>query len=200
MPLLDTSTAKETFEQTLERVRIWYACYITGYVVMPEHIHLLISEPDRSKLSVAIQMLKQITSQKLHANHLPRFWQIRYYDFPVWSEAKRIEKLRYIHRNPVKRGLVQKQRTGNGAVSFTTRRAGKEPSRSNRHGPRASENKRGCPIPSESRLARLPHPSRAFAGGWALARSTTPIRSSLRPFCVADQQGHVLAHHYIAGK
>src|ERR1035438_8856909 len=34
-------------------------------------------------------------------------WQPRYYDFNVWSEVKRIEKLRYLHRNPVKRGLVQ---------------------------------------------------------------------------------------------
>lgn len=66
---------------------------------MPEHVHLLISEPERSTLSVAIQMLKQITSQKLHAKPLPRFWQVRYYDFPVWSAAKRMEKLRYIHRN-----------------------------------------------------------------------------------------------------
>ena len=53
-------------------------------------------------------MLKQITSQKLNAKHLPQFWQVRYYDFPVWTEAKRIEKLRYIHRNPVKRGLVER--------------------------------------------------------------------------------------------
>ena len=108
MPLLDTLAAKQTFEQELERVRNWYGCYITGYVVMPEHVHLLISEPERSKLSVVLQMLKQITSKKLRAKHLPRFWQVRYYDFPVWSEAKRIEKLRYIHRNPVKRGLVER--------------------------------------------------------------------------------------------
>jgi hypothetical protein len=33
-------------------------------------------------------------------------WQRRFYDFNVWSEHKRIEKLRYMHRNPVKRGLV----------------------------------------------------------------------------------------------
>jgi len=31
---------------------------------------------------------------------------VRYYDFSVWTEAKRIGKVRYIHRNPVKRGLV----------------------------------------------------------------------------------------------
>ena len=36
------------------------------------------------------------------------FWQARYYDFNVWSEAKFVEKLRYIHRNPVVRGLVER--------------------------------------------------------------------------------------------
>jgi len=34
-------------------------------------------------------------------------WQPRFYDFNVWTEHKRIEKLRYMHRNPVKRGLVE---------------------------------------------------------------------------------------------
>ena len=106
MPLLDSSAARDLFERELERVRHWYGCFLTGYVVMPEHVHLLISEPERSQLSVVIQMLKQITSRKLKRGSMARFWQIRYYDFPVWSEKKRIEKLRYIHRNPVKRGLV----------------------------------------------------------------------------------------------
>jgi hypothetical protein len=35
-------------------------------------------------------------------------WQKRFYDFNVWTEQKQIEKLRYIHRNPVNRGLVEK--------------------------------------------------------------------------------------------
>lgn len=34
------------------------------------------------------------------------FWQRRYYDFNVYSKKKHIEKLRYMHRNPVMRGLV----------------------------------------------------------------------------------------------
>ena len=107
MQLLDSPEARETFEHKLERVRRWYGFYVTGYVVMPEHVHLLISEPERGQLSVAVQMLKQITSRTLRQSDHPRFWQIRYYDFPVWSEGKRVEKLRYIHRNPVKRGLVE---------------------------------------------------------------------------------------------
>jgi putative transposase len=108
MRLLDRPAAKVIFEQELERVRRWYGCFLAGYVVMPEHVHLLISEPERGELSVVTQMLKQITSRRLHRPELPRFWQVRYYDFPVWSEKKRIEQLRYIHRNPVKRGLCQR--------------------------------------------------------------------------------------------
>ncbi len=96
-PLLAIPEARCIFEQTLERVRKWYGLYVTGYVVMPEHVHLLISEPERASLAVAIQMLKQIVSYQLHklAAGGP-FWQARYYDFK-----------RYIHRNPVKRGLVE---------------------------------------------------------------------------------------------
>jgi putative transposase len=85
---------------------------------MPEHVHLLISEPERGTLAVAIQMLKQIVAQKLKPTLSPNtgekggapthFWQARYYDFNVWTAKKRIEKLRYIHRNPVKRGLVER--------------------------------------------------------------------------------------------
>jgi len=104
--LLSSAAAREIFERSLERVRRWYGCYISGYVVMPEHVHLLISEPERGELSVVIQMLKQITSRELRTADMARFWLARYYDFPVWSEKKRVEKLRYIHRNPVKRGLV----------------------------------------------------------------------------------------------
>jgi putative transposase len=106
MKLLDSSASRETFERELEHVRRWYGCFVTGYVVMPEHVHLLISEPERGRLSLVIQMLKQITSRKLKPPGQRRFWQVRYYDFPVWTEAKRIEKLRYIHRNPVDRRLV----------------------------------------------------------------------------------------------
>ena len=74
---------------------------------MPEHVHLLISEPERGSLHVALQMLKQIVSRKLrHKKADQPCWQPRYYDFDVWSEHKGVEKLRYIHNNPVKRGLV----------------------------------------------------------------------------------------------
>jgi putative transposase len=79
-----------------------------GYVVMPEHVHLLVSEPERTKLSTAMQMLKQLVSRRLKHSDGTGFWQPRYYDFNVWSSEKWVEKLRYMHHNPVKRGLVER--------------------------------------------------------------------------------------------
>src|SRR3974390_2981422 len=105
-PFLDTSHAKNVFERSLEQTRRSYRFDVIGYVVMPEHVHLLVSEPERATLSRTIQSLKQSVSQKLNGHH-GHFWQARYYDFNVFTTEKRVEKLKYIHRNPVKRGLVE---------------------------------------------------------------------------------------------
>jgi len=106
-PLLGAMQARELFQSTLEQVRRWYGFFVVGYVVMPEHVHLLLSEPEPGSLALAIQMLKQMVAHKLRATTpAGRFWQARYYDFNVWSERKRLEKLRYMHDHPVKRGLV----------------------------------------------------------------------------------------------
>jgi putative transposase len=106
-PLLARPKACETFERELETVRQRYQFVIAGYVLMPEHVHLLVGEPVKASLSVVIQVLKQQTSRKLKQRGEIRFWQRRYYDFNVHNELKRVEKLRYMHRNPVKRGLVE---------------------------------------------------------------------------------------------
>ena len=55
--------AKRVFENKLEEVRRWYEFYVYGYVVMPEHVHLLVSEPREKPLYSAIQMLKQRVSR-----------------------------------------------------------------------------------------------------------------------------------------
>ena len=106
-PFFDTPHAKETFERSLEQTRRSYRFHVIGYVVMPEHVHLLLTEPERATLARAIQSLKQSVSQKLKAPD-GRFWQTRYYDFNVCTPQKRVEKLKYIHRNPVYRGLVER--------------------------------------------------------------------------------------------
>ena len=109
LPLLGERAAYKTFESELEAVRRRYGFVVAGYVLMPEHVHLLVGEPLVSSLSVALRVLKQTTSRKLKKiGDLP-FWQRRYYGFNVNSELETLEKLRYMHRNPVTRGLVETQ-------------------------------------------------------------------------------------------
>jgi putative transposase len=102
-PYLAIEAARELFERTLEQMRRRYVFYVFGYVIMPEHVHLMVTEPARGMLDRAIQALK--TSVSKQSDQRP-FWLARYYDFNVHSEEKHIEKLKYMHRNPVTRGLV----------------------------------------------------------------------------------------------
>ncbi len=104
-PYLGTLTARDLFEDALERTRQRYRFVIAGYVVMPEHVHLLIGEPAKSDTAGVIHALKLSVSKR--RSERP-FWLTRYYDFIVNTDEKRIEKLRYMHRNPVVRGLVEK--------------------------------------------------------------------------------------------
>jgi len=122
LPFLRAARRRDRLLSILEQTRQRYRFVVVGYVVMPEHIHLLITEPEVGTPSTVMQVLKQRTARALLPKkkradarqrplfadavvHRP-FWQARFYDFNVWTTKKRVEKLRYMHRNPVKRGLV----------------------------------------------------------------------------------------------
>jgi putative transposase len=116
LPLLGTANRRDLLLNLLEEVQQRHRFVLLGYVVMPEHFHLLISEPQKATPSIAMQVLKQRFAHQVLAQLRTQrsssplaageIWQRRFYDFNVWTEHKRIEKLRYMHRNPVKRGLV----------------------------------------------------------------------------------------------
>jgi putative transposase len=55
---------KRGFELALERVRHTFKLRVYAYVIMPEHVHLLLSEPQRSLLADAIKSLKQGVSRR----------------------------------------------------------------------------------------------------------------------------------------
>ena len=123
LPFLGSSRHRDLCLKCLEQTRRCYGFAIIGYVVMPDHVHLLLTEPQRANPSVVMQALKQSFARQLlrrlrkrldaHQSSLWRdpletghIWQPRFYDFVVFSEHKRAEKLRYMPFNPVKRGLV----------------------------------------------------------------------------------------------
>jgi putative transposase len=55
---LGTPMVRDTFERSLETMRKRYDFIVAGYVVMPEHIHMLVGEPTKTLLSKAIQALR----------------------------------------------------------------------------------------------------------------------------------------------
>jgi putative transposase len=123
-PLLGTRRARDRFVKILDQVRARHKFRLIGYVVMPEHVHLLLTEPPKGNPSKILQVLKQKVSAVLRKTRRKSLgqlelkfpeaqteekhsWQRRYYDFNVWSEKELWEKLNYMHRNPVERKLVR---------------------------------------------------------------------------------------------
>ena len=127
-PLLGSGRSRDAFLRIFEQVRRKYRFEVLGYVVMPEHFHVLIGEPEIGTPSTVLQVLKQKAAQRLlpplhkNRNQLGLWredekqkngkrkkrhcFQPRFYDFNVYTRKKMIEKLGYMHRNPVRRGLV----------------------------------------------------------------------------------------------
>src|SRR5713101_8138075 len=65
LPLLGTARSRNLFARELGRVWQEYGFLLVGYVVMPNHVHLLISEPKKGTPSTVMQMLKQRVSRKM---------------------------------------------------------------------------------------------------------------------------------------
>jgi len=63
--LLATDASRQIFESALERVRRSFRLHVYGYVVMPEHVHLLLCEPQQDTLADALKSLKQGVSRRL---------------------------------------------------------------------------------------------------------------------------------------
>ena len=130
--IFDSDRFKLRFTQTFSDLRAELGFRIVGYVLMPEHCHLLIWPSELANPSQIMQKLSERTANFILRNlrqnlsfpwwqgmltrfELPptvhhhahyRVWQRGGYDMNIWSEKKRLEKLAYMHANPVKRGLV----------------------------------------------------------------------------------------------
>jgi len=133
LKLFASDRFRYTFVEVLREVRRETGFLLIGWVLIPEHFHLLIKPEPAEATSRFMQELKKRTAQRIvsalseHQQHpwcrrmltgvrLPptvhsdsryRVWQRRFYPFNVYSEKKRLEKLDYMHNNPVLRGLVR---------------------------------------------------------------------------------------------
>ena len=121
---LASAKSRSTAVQILAELRARLGFALVGFVLMPDHVHLIINEPPGAAPAKVIQLFKQRVSRRLRGKQraasrqllLPfpgdpaserRFWQRRYYDFNIYTRRKLRQKLDYMHANPVKERLVK---------------------------------------------------------------------------------------------
>ncbi len=111
-PFLTEVRSCQILLEALEDMRTRFKLRVYGYVWMPEHVHILVSEPERRGITLAdaIHFLKLSSSKRIRgrdnaSSEATSLWQKRYYDRNVRDHREFQTKLRYIHRNPVRRGL-----------------------------------------------------------------------------------------------
>jgi len=132
VPIFRSERFCHYFVQRLEEVRQEFHCLLLGWVLMPEHFHLLLKPQPAASTPAVIKALKEETAKRIlktlrenqqnpwcrkmlarfrlppsvHDESHFRLWNRRFHPFNVFTEAKRREKLNYMHNNPVKRGLA----------------------------------------------------------------------------------------------
>ena len=120
--LLTTPQVVSVFLDALDGIRVVYSIQLLGYVVMPDHVHLVLLPPNSIKLGPVIGELKSKSASQIIARELIdfpvdcfvfkdgrqrlAFWQPRCYDHNCRTNETAMEKIDYCHNNPVARGLV----------------------------------------------------------------------------------------------
>lgn len=93
--------------EVLDSLRASGAFWLFGYIVMPDHLHLLI-RPNNLDLEASVRAAKSIAAMRIMRRRGKRgpLWQPRYFDNIIRHVREFWEKLEYIHNNPVSAGLV----------------------------------------------------------------------------------------------
>lgn len=112
-PFFSKQWTRQIVVDAFDHARTKIHFLLVGYVIMPEHVHLLIVPKHGVTISNTIRAIKWSTSIRLLGELRKRgmdeksLWQPRFYDFNIVTVRKLKEKLEYCHKNPVTRNLVQ---------------------------------------------------------------------------------------------
>jgi putative transposase len=95
------------FLQTLYRYRREGRFQLHAFVVMPEHVHILLTPTDEATLEHAVQLIKGGYSHALGSmiGRTREIWQRGFTDHRIRDSQDFLHHQNYIHRNPVEREL-----------------------------------------------------------------------------------------------
>jgi len=108
----------------LDRVCVEREIRVLGYVIMLEHVHLVLHPPDESQVGRVVGEIKSRSARDILGRWKQRadrrlrkllkpgsssgyqFWQLRCYDHNCRTPETVLEKIEYCHKNPVNRDLA----------------------------------------------------------------------------------------------
>jgi putative transposase len=127
LPILTNNRFRYAVVDAIRQVRKDSELRLNGYVIMPEHVHLVLIPPNNVKLGPVIGEIKRVSAKKIleqlrasNSNLLKKLqvkrdrqgpialWQRRCYDHNCRTEAEMWKAVRYCDDNPVSRGLASK--------------------------------------------------------------------------------------------
>ena len=84
--------------------------FLHEFVIMPDHLHLLLTPSTTTSLEKAIQLIKGGSSHQIHKvrNQKMEIWQVGFHDWTIRDHNDWQAKVEYIHNNPVRAKLVRK--------------------------------------------------------------------------------------------
>ena len=110
---LDSYDAKQILVKRINEIRSKHDFKLLGYVIMPNHVHLVIHPPNGMPLGRVVGQIKSLTARdwfsrsNIEPNHRRVFWQKRCYDHNCRTNKAVREKIEYCHNNPVTAGLAK---------------------------------------------------------------------------------------------
>lgn len=108
--LLQTPKSKTLFLETLIKLRKKYSCRIDNFVIMDNHVHLLVEPIGGTTLPEMMKWLLGVYTMKYNRmfNTSGHFWGDRYYSVPLKNFEEYIHAFLYINQNPVRARIVEK--------------------------------------------------------------------------------------------
>ncbi len=124
VPIFRTKELADRMVELLFEVHGHYGAIFHGYSVMPDHIHFVTRLPADKDVSTFVKNLKSYTAKQLLPQIPPEIdamfatqrglnqltlWQVSFRSFPIESDEVFWQKIKYMHENPVRRGLCLKE-------------------------------------------------------------------------------------------
>jgi putative transposase len=100
----------EVLTEALMRWRHEQALLLHDYVIMPDHVHLLITVQDKTDVTAAVQSLQHGLAEELSRQYGygGKVWEPHFRDLEVHDAEECAECVRQIHSNPVRVGFCDK--------------------------------------------------------------------------------------------